>query len=519
MGGLQVDAKAVDAVFAAFDNVREPGCSVGIAVDGVPVYRRGFGLASLELPVALTPSIRVRIGSTTKHFACLAFMLLVEEGKASPSDPVRKHMPELSSVADGITMAQLMQHVSGLRCALDLNLQFGGLGRTIPTEEGLALMAAQDSVNFAPGENWSYNNGGYALLSEVVDRLSGKKLAEFLDERIFKPVGMHDTMLRRFDTDLQPNCASLHLPTLTGGWNRGVFPAEVGGEGGMISTVDDMLRWLKHMDAPVVGSKATWDEMRKSAVLKNGHETGYGYGLITSTYRGTRVLHHAGGVIGGASQMLKALDHGLDIIILGNRPIDSMGLAERVLDAVLPDLEKAREKPAKAVSGTWINRKTGQVVQLIDKDGEQLLDAATMPLPTLANEDGSISSIMSLFDLRVRPLDDGTLETTEYGHTAKLEKLEGKDGDADAPTGAFASPASQLQVTIERDGDDVFMGSKTRYGSSRFQLTRLGNQVWKATNITGMPNLGGTLEFDSDGNSFLFTSGRTHRLKFVRDAA
>jgi len=79
---LAFEERKIDAVFAELDQCQFPGAAVGIAIDGKPVYRKGFGLASMELPVALSPSVRMRIYSTTKHFTCLAYMLLCEEGKA-----------------------------------------------------------------------------------------------------------------------------------------------------------------------------------------------------------------------------------------------------------------------------------------------------------------------------------------------------------------------------------------------------------------------------------------------------
>src|SRR5580698_9128865 len=99
----KVDETAIDAIFASLNQCQLPGVAVGIAIDGVPVYRKGFGLASLELPHALTPSIRMRIGSTSKHFASLLYLLLCEEGLASLEDPIGRHIPELHESARGVT--------------------------------------------------------------------------------------------------------------------------------------------------------------------------------------------------------------------------------------------------------------------------------------------------------------------------------------------------------------------------------------------------------------------------------
>src|ERR1700730_13922699 len=114
---IAFDQTKIDAIFADLDQCHWPGAAVGIAIGGKPVYRRGFGVARMELPGGLSPGIRMRIASTTKHFAALAYMLLCEDGKATIDDPIGKYLPELHPVTHAVTMRQLMGHVGGLRDA------------------------------------------------------------------------------------------------------------------------------------------------------------------------------------------------------------------------------------------------------------------------------------------------------------------------------------------------------------------------------------------------------------------
>src|SRR4029079_13828321 len=123
------DASSVDAIFASLDRSHLPGVAVGIAIDGRPVYRRGFGLANMELPVVLTPATRMRIASTSKHFAAFVYMLLCEESRAGIDDQVVKFIPELHPVARDVTMRQLMGNVSGLRDVHDITWVFSGITR------------------------------------------------------------------------------------------------------------------------------------------------------------------------------------------------------------------------------------------------------------------------------------------------------------------------------------------------------------------------------------------------------
>jgi D-aminopeptidase len=521
MTDLNIDLKALDALFAEYDTNHMPGIAVGIAHRGVPLYRKGFGLASVELPVALSPSIRMRIGSTTKHFACLALMLLSEEGKVSIKDSVRKHIPELPAFADAISLEQLMQHISGYRCSVDLFMQFTGMGRAAPDATSLNLLAVQEDANFAPGDSWNYCNGGYVLVSEVIERLTGQKLEDVLKARIFDKVGMNDTLLRRLDTDMVPNSAACHIPDMMGGWVRGVFGVSISGEGGTVSTIDDMLRWLAHIRNPVVGSAETWATMQRSGVLNNGLETGYGLGLMSETYRGVQTLHHAGGVMGGGGQMITVPSHALDIIILFNRSgIDVVGLAEKVIDALVPDLAPAPKALETApISGTWLSRKTGHLITLLDHEGKQMVDFFKSKLPVVDLGDGWIGPASPIFNIRVRAPQgaEGPLEYSEFGNLDTLDPVKAPEG-ASPPLGRFVSPAADSTVTIEQKGDIVSFVSRTPNGRVDLVLTPLADGVWSASTPDGLMPMGGMVEVDEDGNGFRFSTGRTRRLKFKKAA-
>ena len=261
----------------------------------------------MELPLNLGPSMRMRIGSTSKHFTSLAYLLLCEEGEAHIDDPILKYLPKLHPVTHDITMRQLMGHLSGLRDAHEIAWQLSGSHPPVSSDELLSLYRDINDVNAAPDTGWSYNNGGYLILSAVVEKITGQLLEDVLRTRIFEPAGMFDTLLRRRDNDFVPNSATLHAKNAVGNYEKSYLGTALAGEGGVVSTVDDMLRWLKHMDAPKVGSAATWRALKSSQTLRNGTSTGYGLGLVNGEYRGIATLSHGGGVLGGNSQMLKVL--------------------------------------------------------------------------------------------------------------------------------------------------------------------------------------------------------------------
>ncbi|MFV3075401.1 serine hydrolase domain-containing protein [Niveispirillum fermenti] len=510
----RIEPAALDALLAPYDTTNAPGFAVGVALQGKPVYRRGVGMASIELPVTLSPTIRMRIGSTSKHFCVLAVMLLAEEGRLSIDDSVRRHLPELPAWADTMTVRQLMAHTSGMRDSLDLLLHAAGPGIATASDFQFRMLAALDSVNFAAGTSWSYNNGGYVLLAEIVTRLGGQDFASFLRERIFTPVGMHDTLVRALDTDLVPNSATLHVPSPNGGYMRGVFGSPIGGEGGIVSTINDMLLWLKHMSAPVVGSEATW------AAMRTPHAThGYGLGLTMNQHRGLDTVHHAGAVVGGSSQMLKVLGHELDIIIISNgrSSLELYKLVDDIIDRCIPGLPPLPgDAEGVPVEGDYYNPDTGRKLTLVAHEGRQAIRLGGMALPAKCAGDGWLSLPIVPTDMRLRPIDGGaSLDVTEFGQREILTRVAPAQGQDAAPIlGDYGSAAAGISAIIAGSGEEVpRLILRNAIGSFIYNLTPVATDLWEARGAGPLP-LAATLEFDDRG--FRLTTGRTLRLRFER---
>lgn len=517
------DAAAIDAIFGDIDQCQLPGAAVAIAIGGVPVYRKGFGLANLELPALLAPTMRMRIGSTTKHFAALAYLLLCEDGRAGLDDEIGHHLPELHQASRHATMRQLMGHVSGLRDVFDLSMQLQGAGRTLTDRQMLAFYETIDDIDFEPETNWSYNNGGYLMLSAAIERITDETLDDVLRKRIFAPIGMIDTLLRRWDGDFVPNSATLHMKLPDGDYTRDYMGMEISGAGGIVSTMDDMLRWLKHMDAPLVGSAETWALMRTPQRLRNGTSTGYGLGLMTGAYRGVATVHHGGGVMGGNSQMIKVPAAGLDISIAVNRSdLSAATLASRVIDACVPGLEAVPEAPdGKTATGIFRSPDTGRVIELSAKDGSQILNANGMPTPMVRGGDSvyRLPPEMAFLQLALDIGDEDapiSVRLSSFGIDDILVRIEPEPevrlGDL---AGNYACPAIGVTARLFEEDGQARMTTSGPHGSHDLGLTPLGPDTWKASSLGPFAILGGTLAFiGKDG--FRFTTGRTNALPFRR---
>ena len=357
---VEFEERKVDEVFRDLDRCGLPGVAVGIAVGGTSVYRKGFGVASMELPLALSATMRMRVGSVSKHFTALAYMLLCEQGKAGIDDPLRKCFPEFNPVTHNVTMRQLMGHTGGLRSACDIRFMFGGFeGRQVKSSEALALYRDIEDADSAPGATWMYNNGGYMIVSAVIEKITGRPLEEALQQYIFSPAGMYDTLMRRWDTDFVPNSATPHTLAPTGRYEKRYWGIDFSGAGSVVSTVDDLLRWMAHMDKPIVGTGATWEIMRAPHALTNGTSTGYGLGLMSARYRGVDTLGHSGGWLGGNAQMLKLPGVGVDIVVISNRAdVFTPVLVNQVIDVTIAGLEPvgATRRPRSKTEGFSVLR-------------------------------------------------------------------------------------------------------------------------------------------------------------------
>ncbi|WP_082818186.1 serine hydrolase domain-containing protein [Variovorax boronicumulans] len=331
---------AIDALVAPLNRSDAPGLVLAIAQHGRLLYRRAVGMASLEMGVALKPTTRMRIASTSKHFTAMAVLLLAEDGLLDVEDPVQKYLPELPQLsANGPTLRHLLTHTSGWRGHDELWAIAHGLTFTLPGP-GLPAMARQSELNFEPGTHMVYSNGGYFLLAKIVERVSGKSFNDFLKARLFDPLGMADTSSVVTDLDVVPGMAGLYMPAPGGGWRRGLYPCELDGGGSLVSTADDMLRWLAHMHGSekIVGSAKSWALLSAPTTLSSGSKVNYGFGLARHPYRGVEIVHHAGAVLGAQSQMISVPSHGLDIIAMVNgAPVSPSALALKVIELLLGD--------------------------------------------------------------------------------------------------------------------------------------------------------------------------------------
>ena len=261
--------RRIDALFARYTKPGSPGAVVAVAQGGEVEICKGYGLASVEHGVPITPQTRFRIASVSKQFTVTTALLLAAEGKLKLSDPPHKYLRELKPLP--VTIDQMMRNSSGLPDFLEL-LRLGGHGLDKPARAAdfFAAAARNGHLNFAPGSRFLYSNTNFLLLGHIIERLTKKKLGEVMEERIFKPLGMTSTMLAADIDTVIPNLATGYLGDDKSGFRRAGHAYPQGGEGGLTSTVEDLLIWSRHFDNPVLG-KTLPAQLAAAAPLTGGH--------------------------------------------------------------------------------------------------------------------------------------------------------------------------------------------------------------------------------------------------------
>ena len=309
---------AVDSIMSRYADPAAPGASVLIVRDGATVLARSYGLADVEGHVAATPHTNYRLASLTKQFTATAIMLLKEDGVLRYDDPVVKYLPQLPATARGVTIRMLLTHTSGLWAYED----FVPDSQTTQVHDAdvPALIARADSTYFPPGSAYRYSNTGYALLALVVERVSGKSFATFLHDRIFAPLRMNGTVAYENGISTVTHRAFGYTVDSTGVRRTDQSSTSaVLGDGGIYTSLDDLVKWNAALDAYTLVRAADQREAWTSAVTTRGTRVGYGFGwFVDDGGYGLRLRHH-GETTGFTNAILKIPGRRLTIVILTNR--------------------------------------------------------------------------------------------------------------------------------------------------------------------------------------------------------
>ncbi|MCE5209469.1 MAG: beta-lactamase family protein [Chloroflexi bacterium] len=413
----------IDELFAKNDSTKSPGCAFAIVNDGEIIYKKGFGMATLEHSATIQPFTTFYIASCSKQFAAFSVALLEEKGLLSVQDDVRKYIPEIPDYGDIIQIQHLIHHTSGLRDYLELNALSGrDNDELITPEDALHLIVNQKQLNFKPGDRYLYSNSGYFLLSEIVLRITGQTLRQFAQENIFGPLGMKNTHFHDDRKEPVPHRAIGYQYSPEKGYRINVPGLETIGSGGIYSNVEDLALWDRNFYNNKLGKgdPALMERILETTRLNNGELIPYAFGLTVEKYRGMNRVEHAGNNGGYSAEFARFPEQKLTLICLSNSSLVSApNIAMRAADILLgeyftADLEQTPETIAplelkqndlRGKEGYYFSEEGEISLKIVLADKTLALDMGGTPLPLTP----SSPSRFHLFNAPIR----GTLDFSE----------------------------------------------------------------------------------------------------------
>jgi CubicO group peptidase (beta-lactamase class C family) len=502
--------KVVTGAERAFEKVTKayvapgPGCAAAVSLNGETVFEKAFGFADLEHDVANTPQTIFESGSVAKQFTAASLVLLQQEGKLSLDDPVRKYIPELPDYGAPLTIRHLLNHTSGIRdWGTVMSLTGAGRGdRVINQDLALDVITHQRSLDFTPGAEYSYSNSGYNLAAIIVERVSKQKFPAFVEERLFKPLGMKNSSWRDDYQRIVPGRAQAYSRQGNGPWRLNMPFMNVYGNGGMLTTVGDWIKWNAMLDSKSLGAPLV-DALETRGVLNDGRKITYALGLEVSKYKGLKDVSHGGATAGYQTFLARYPDNKVSIAVMCNGTSPSAGgIAAGITDEIFgpypeqPRIEAAKvpEEELKKFVGLWRHEKTHAPARFVIDNGVPRWSGGRLIPRGDGKFIGGNAELQFTFDKDGKPIsaefvdDDGAVShfAQEQVWTPTAEELASFKGD-------WFSDEAGAMVTFAVDADKAFI--KQRPATS-FPLQPLykdhfiaqGNVVWFTRDKSGKVN-------------------------------
>lgn len=366
---------AFDTLLAAKFKKEEPGATVLVSRKGQVIYQKGFGMADMELKVPMRAEMVFRIGSISKQFTAVAILQLMEKGKLSLQDDIKKFIPDYPTHGYTITVEHLLTHTSGIKSYTSMSSFDSIMNMHMKPLEMIAYFKNQP-MDFAPGTQWNYNNSGYFILGYIIEKVSGLTYEEYVKENLFKPASMTNSAYGN-DTRIIANRAKGYQQGKEGYENaRPLSMTLPYAAGSLVSTVEDLWKWNQAVHAYKLVSKESLQKAFTDYKLTNGKPTKYGYGWGFNEVQGAATIEHSGGINGFVTDALYIPTQDIFIAIFANcdcRSLDMEGPQLAALAMGKPYIQKEiaiDEATAKEYIAVYENEAGEQ--RFITAEGNQL---------------------------------------------------------------------------------------------------------------------------------------------------
>lgn len=346
-----------------------PGAAALVAKDGKVIYRKAFGMANLELGIAMSPDNVFEIGSITKQFTAVAILMLEEQGKLNVTDPVTTFFPDYPTDGNTITVHHLLNHTSGIKSYTGMR-SFQSQARVDMDPLTLIDVFKNEPMDFKTGEQWLYNNSGYIILGAIIEQVAGMSYEDFVQTNIFDALGMKHSYYGS-KSRIIPNRASGYQPTEEGYKNADYLSMTLPyAAGSLMSTVDDMLIWQEALNDNKLIPRERLQKAFVNTKLNDGSKTNYGYGWSVDEINGTPTIEHGGGIFGYTTYGIHVPVDDVYVSVLsnsnGNSPTDvSIAIAAMAIGKPYPVKEAVTLSEAQLKKWVGAYKFEGDVIRII----------------------------------------------------------------------------------------------------------------------------------------------------------
>ncbi|MEX2379745.1 MAG: serine hydrolase domain-containing protein [Vicingaceae bacterium] len=475
------DYSRIDSLLSKWDEGSTPGFSIGVMKGAELIYAKGFGLANLDYDIPNTPETVFRIASTSKQFTAACIILLEKQGLLNLNDTLTKFFPQFPAYANKITINHLLHHTSGMRDYLVLSYLAGMRDSDYYTDkEVMDWLVNQQSLNFAPGSEFNYSNSGYWLLGQIVEKVSGKTLAEYAQENLFGPLEMKNTHFHDNPNIIVKNRATGYTSQGEENFKISETTLPMVGDGGVFTTVSDFSKWVAEFYVQTEFGKDFWNKMLTVGKLNNGASTDYACGLMIDEYKGLQMISHGGAFVGFRSSFHLFPKEKYAVMVFANRNDISPGsIANDLLMLLLKDKVKVQEKKVSRE-----NEKTSEIdlaiQELVQFTGEYELQTGVDFEISIQNDSLNILQKWNNASYKVTPINENSFVIPEATDIL-FEFSEIKNGKSQLVTVTQAGSATPCK---RKSSEDPFEVSLSEYVGSYYSPELLVNYDFLIENDT-----------------------------------
>lgn len=519
----------IDSAFSQYAAQDVPGCALGISRHDTVVLERAWGMANLETGTPITPATIFEAGSVSKQFTAGAILRLVQQGKLLLDDDVRKYLPELQQYDAPITLRHMMNHTSGLR---DWGTVMAIAGwprgtRTYTQAHVLDIVARQRGLNYPVGAEYLYSNSNYNLLAMVVERVSGKTLAEFTKAEFFDPLGMTSTGWRDDYARIVRGRAQAYSGE-NKNWKLSMPFENVYGNSSLLTTVGDLLKWSANSGHKRVGGEQFATMQTTRGKLKSGKMIRYAGGVSVDSFQGTPEIAHDGATAGYRAWLARYPEAGYAVALLCNAGnVSPVTVGRHLASVVLPEYKAPRVADVDTIgisvpvetlthiAGYYRAVNSDDPLRLMLKDGRIMVEGGSRLVAVSANHFTSVNGRTHVMFAPGERGSRGVIQRwTTGGDTTQLIPVEAPLPDTSIGdyVGRFYSEEADATVQMLKDEKGFVMFTKP---NTRFAMTPIYRD--------GFSGPGAYVKFtrgrDGKVDGFLVTSGRARNIRFDKVTA